>query len=90
MCIDQASISEKSTQVMLMQKIYEQAEKVYIDLGEDRHNCFDLALKTFLVFENSEAVDDKMTEAHVTPGENKDNMHRAMYDLFTYPWFSRV
>ena len=33
-----------------------------------------------------------MTEAHVivTTGENKDNMHRAIYDLFTYPWFSYV
>ena len=48
MCIDQASISEKSTQVMLMQKIYEKAENVYIDLGEDKQNCFDLALKAFL------------------------------------------
>ena len=33
-CIDQSNITERSQQVPLMRKLYEQAQKVYVWLGE--------------------------------------------------------
>jgi hypothetical protein len=78
-CINQADEKEKEYQIQLMAKIYGQANRVIVYLGEVKDNS-DQALKDIRVA----AQDESMSSLQSEEGQ------KAILKLLERPWFRRI
>jgi Heterokaryon incompatibility protein (HET) len=100
LCINQADLSERSQQVLLMADIYRQAQTTIIWLGESAENS-DLAMKVvqkskkFTAAEYNELLEsefEKLASIHIKLGlPNWDHKSwAALRRLLQRPWFKRT
>jgi hypothetical protein len=78
-CIDQENLKERGDQVQLMAKIYSEANRVIVWLGEMADNSDD-ALEGIRVAAQQES----------TNSLNDKTLQRAILALFQRPWFRRI
>ena len=78
-CIDQANQKEKERQIQSMAKIYAQANRVIVWLGEKADDS-DQALEVIRV-----AADDEPTYS-----SNNEMSQKAIFKLLERPWFRRI
>jgi hypothetical protein len=79
-CINQGNVQEKEQQIRFMAKIYSQANRVVVWLGETADNS-DQALE-----EIRHVAGGKMS----TNSSNKEMIQKAVLALLRRPWFRRI
>jgi Heterokaryon incompatibility protein (HET) len=79
LCINQADVTEKEQQILLMAKIYGQANRVVVWLGEAEDNS-DQALEEIRVA-GGEMPSNSL---------NKEAIEKAVLALLRRPWFRRI
>ena len=82
-CINQADIAERNTEVLKMRRIYGQARRVIVWLGAEAQNS-DEALK---LLQNIDHSSNRGSLKDLTP---PDRQWRAVYHLLKRDWFTRV
>jgi hypothetical protein len=78
-CIDQGNSEEREQQILLMAKIYSQAIRVLVWLGEKTEDT-DGALEYIRLAANKE----------LTASSEKERNHQAVLALLERPWFQRI
>ena len=78
-CIDQGNVQDKEQQIRFMAKIYGQANRVVVWLGEAADNSNQ-------ALEEIRLAGDKMS----TNSLNKEMMQQAVLTLLQRPWFRRI
>ena len=95
-CINQIDKLELSKQLLLMRRIYQQAQVVYIDLGEvdlEWYLGFDLLHKLSFIHEwvkNSPEQDFSVLSIRYGIPPRDHGAWEEYYWLFTMPWFTRT
>lgn len=100
-CISQTNNTERNDQVLLMRKLFHQAERIVIWLGEESHDssaAFDLVSRIAAAAAAEQAcglVDTKKIVKSQDLGslalpEHSNPAWKALNSLFWRPWFSRV
>lgn len=95
-CINQSDKHELSNQLLLMRRIYQQAQMVYIDLGEVDlawYLGFDLLHRLAFIYEwikDSPQQDFSVVSTRYGIPSPDHVAWEGLYWLFTMPWFTRT
>ena len=95
-CINQKDKLELNSQLLLMRRIYQQAQEVYIDLGEvdlEWYLGFDLLHKLSFIYDwvkNNPEQDFSLVSIRYGIPTLDHAAWQEYYWLFTMPWFTRT